>query len=173
MAGGRLTLTLQCDQQKYGVYFRHNYAESNLTPQPAVKNEPHLLKSHKSSTFWNPFLLIFSILDVMNLKCNSSVVEGRQFPLLCQPKVAEIREMIMERKRRGNLMGGTHFEVTVTLMSHFCSKSTQWSQTHTLLQNCSAKGHCWNWTKSVLIRNRIEEILVFFIYWGKKMMLQY
>lgn len=121
----------------------------------------------KSSTFWNPFLLIFSILDVMNLKCNSSVVEGRQFPLLCQPKVAEIREMIMERKRRGNLMGGTHFEVTVTLMSHFCSKSTQWSQTHTLLQNCSAKGHCWNWTKSVLIRDRIEEILVFWIYWGK------
>lgn len=40
MAGGRLTLTLQCDQQKYGVYFRNNYAESILTPQPAAKMNP-------------------------------------------------------------------------------------------------------------------------------------
>lgn len=47
MAGGRLTHTLQCDQQKERVYFRHNYAESNLTPQPAAKNDPHLLKPYK------------------------------------------------------------------------------------------------------------------------------
>lgn len=40
-----------------------------------------------------------------------------ELPLLCQHKVAEIREMIMEGERRGNLMGGNHLDVTVILMS--------------------------------------------------------
>lgn len=151
MAGGRLTHTWQCAQQKEGVYFGRNCAESNLTPQPAAaKKWPPLTQTLRSLALSETLsFLIFSILDVMNLKCNSSVDEWRQFPLLCQPKVAEIREMIMERKRGGNLMGGTHFEVTVTLMSHFCSKSLRRSQTHTFQPNCSAS------TKSVLIRNLI------------------
>lgn len=40
-----------------------------------------------------------------------------KLPLLCRHKVAEIREMIMEGERRGNLMGGNHLDVTVILMS--------------------------------------------------------
>lgn len=66
--------------------------ESNLTPQPAEKND-HFKSLALSATL---SLLIFFTLAVMNLKCNSSVDEWRQFPLLCQPKVAEIREMIMK-----------------------------------------------------------------------------
>lgn len=59
----------------------------------------------------------------MNLKYNSSVDGWRQLPLLQRHKVAEIREMIMEGERRGNVMGGNHLQVTVISMSHFCSKS--------------------------------------------------
>jgi len=40
-----------------------------------------------------------------------------ELPLLCRHKVAEIREMIMEGEKRGNLMGGNHLDVTVILMS--------------------------------------------------------
>lgn len=33
-------------------------------------------------------------------------------------------------------MGGNHLQVTVISVSHFCTKSWQWDQVHTLWQTC-------------------------------------
>lgn len=60
----------------------------------------------------------------MKEKCNSSVDGGGRVPLLCPHKVAEIREMIMEGQRRGNLMGGNHLDITVIFMSSCLSQIT-------------------------------------------------